>query len=68
MGDVKMAGVVGVSVGCLGWAAPLVAVAVAATVGAAYGAVRRRERIAFGPALWFGWMSALVGLSTGWWS
>jgi leader peptidase (prepilin peptidase)/N-methyltransferase len=68
MGDVKMAGVVGVSVGCLAWTAALVAVACAATAGALYGLLWRRRRVAFGPALWFGWMSALVGLSTGWWS
>jgi prepilin signal peptidase PulO-like enzyme (type II secretory pathway) len=68
MGDVKMAVVVGVSVGCFGWRLALVAIAAAAAAGAAYGAVRRRPRVAFGPALWFGWMSALAGLSTGWWS
>jgi len=68
MGDVKMAGVVGVSVGCLAWTAALVAVACAATAGALYGLLWRRRRAAFGPALWFGWMSALIGLSTGWWS
>ena len=68
MGDVKMAAVVGVSVGALGWRLALVAVGAAAAGGAAYGVARRRQRIAFGPALWFGWMSALVGLSTGWWT
>ena len=68
MGDVKMAAVIGVSLGCFGMAAPLLAIAVAATVGALYGFVRGRAQVAFGPALWFGWMSVLIGLSTGWWS
>jgi leader peptidase (prepilin peptidase)/N-methyltransferase len=68
IGDVKMAAVVGASVGSVGWRTPLVAVAVAAASGSVYGLVRRRRRVAFGPALWFGWMSALIGLSTGWWS
>jgi Flp pilus assembly protein protease CpaA len=68
MGDVKMAVVVGVSVGAIGWRLAPIAIGVAAAAGAAYGAARRQQRVAFGPALWFGWMSALVGLSTGWWS
>jgi leader peptidase (prepilin peptidase) / N-methyltransferase len=68
MGDVKMAGVVGVSAGCFGWRVALLAIAAAAAAGAGYGAARHRRSIAFGPALWFGWMSALVGTSTGWWS
>jgi leader peptidase (prepilin peptidase)/N-methyltransferase len=68
MGDVKMAGVIGVSVGCLAWTAALVAVACAALAGAIFGLLWRRRSVAFGPALWFGWMSALIGLSTGWWS
>ena len=68
MGDVKMAGVVGASVGGLDWRAPLVAVAIAAALAAAYGAATRQQRVAFGPALWLGWMSVLIGFSTGWWS
>jgi len=68
IGDVKMAAVVGLDVGGLGWRLALVAVATAAGAGALYGAARRRQQVAFGPALWFGWMFALVGLSTGWWS
>jgi leader peptidase (prepilin peptidase)/N-methyltransferase len=68
MGDVKMAMAIGLSVGAFGWRLAPIAIAVAATAAAGYGTIRRRQRAAFGPALWFGWMSALVGLSTGWWS
>lgn len=65
MGDVKMAAVVGASTGGASLLAPPAAIAVAATVGATYGLLSHRLRIAFGPALWLGWASAFALASGG---
>jgi hypothetical protein len=62
MGDVKMAGVVGASVGAGTGAlvaAPM-AIALAALSAAVYGLTANRRRLALGPSLWFGWAVALV--------
>lgn len=66
MGDVKMAGVVGVSVGAVEVNAVPVAIAVAAFVAAAYGLAAHRRRLPIGPALWFGWAVALAVCAAGW--
>ncbi len=66
MGDVKMAGVVGASVAPVVITAAPLAIAVAALVASAYGAMARRSRLALGPALWFGWAVALIAASSGW--
>lgn len=72
MGDVKMAAVVGAST-CAGTGKLLsapVAIAMAAFAAAGYGFIANRRRVALGPALWFGWASALtlatVLNSSGW--
>lgn len=65
MGDVKMAGVVGLSVGTVDPAAAPLAVAAAATAGACWGFATRRARLAFGPALWLGWATVLAALGSG---
>jgi len=62
MGDVKMAAVVGASTAAATnrlLAAPI-AIAMAAFAAATYGFLTSRRRVAFGPALWFGWASALA--------
>ncbi len=66
MGDVKMAGVVGGSVGAVEVNAVPVAIAVAAFVAATYGLAARRRRLPIGPALWFGWAVALTVCAAGW--
>ena len=70
MGDVKMAGVIGASVGPLTPIAAPFALAVAATIAGTYGAIARRSSLALGPALWFGWLLAVVVASPlgRWWS
>lgn len=69
LGDVKMATVLGASLGVLVPAAAPVAIAITAIVAAVCGVVTRRSRLALGPALWLGWASALVSSSAiaGWW-
>jgi leader peptidase (prepilin peptidase)/N-methyltransferase len=62
MGDVKMAGVVGASVGASTstlFAAPI-AIALAAFAAAVFGLFANRRRLALGPSLWFGWAAALA--------
>ena len=62
MGDVKMAAVVGASVGASTTtvlAAPT-AIAVAAFTAATYGLVANRRRLPLGPSLWCGWAVTLV--------
>jgi leader peptidase (prepilin peptidase)/N-methyltransferase len=62
MGDVKMAGVVGASVGAgtgTLFAAPI-AIALAAFAAAVFGLIANRRRLALGPSLWFGWAAALA--------
>jgi Flp pilus assembly protein protease CpaA len=66
MGDVKMAAVIGVSTGAVALIAAPVAVAVAALGSAAYGAWSRRQRMALGPAMWFGWAIAIAATTAGW--
>ena len=68
MGDVKMAGVVGASVGAgTGVAlAASISIAIAALTAATYGLIARRQRIALGPSLWLGWVSAFALVSIGW--
>jgi leader peptidase (prepilin peptidase)/N-methyltransferase len=66
MGDVKMAGVVGASVGPIALFAAPVAVAVAALVAGTYGLVAGRRRLPLGPALWLGWAVSLAAAATGW--
>lgn len=60
MGDVKMAVAVGASVAPLVPVAAPIAIAITATVAALYGLASRRSTLALGPALWFGWASAVV--------
>lgn len=60
MGDVKMACIVGASVGIAArtlFAAPI-AIALAAFSAAVFGLLARRRRLALGPSLWFGWAAA----------
>jgi len=66
MGDVKMAGVVGASVGAVEINAAPVAIAVAALAAATYGLLARRQRLPIGPALWFGWAVSLAACAAGW--
>ena len=68
MGDVKMASVVGASVGAVtnGLLAAPIAIAVAALAAATYGLMARRQRLAMGPSLWLGWASAFAFVSIGW--
>ena len=68
MGDVKMASVVGASVGAGTGAAlgAFISIAIAALAAATYGLIARRQRIALGPSLWLGWVSALALVSIGW--
>ncbi len=70
MGDVKMAGVVGASVGAVasGLHAAPVAIAISAFAAATYGHVAGRQKIALGPSLWLGWASAFALVSIGWFS
>ena len=68
MGDVKMAAVVGASVGYVSIGAVPVAIAVAAAVAAGVGLVGRRTSLPFGPALWLGWAVVLTATSMGWWT
>ena len=60
MGDVKAAAVLGLQLGQVRWWAPWAAVATACVAAATTGLVVRRRRLAFGPFLWLGWMSAVV--------
>ena len=60
MGDVKMAGVVGASVAHQHLAAAPLAIAVAAFAAASVGVLLGRTRLPLGPALWLGWVVALV--------
>lgn len=62
MGDVKMAAVVGASVGASTGSlfAPATAIAIAAIAGAAYGLITNRRRVPLGPSLWFGWAATLA--------
>ena len=66
MGDVKMAGVVGASVGAVELKAVPVSIALAAFAAAAYGLATRRQRMAIGPALWLGWAIAVAACAAGW--
>ena len=62
MGDVKMAAVVGASVGAsttVLLAAPS-AIAIAAFVAAIYGHIANRRRVPLGPFLWLGWAATIV--------
>jgi len=62
MGDVKMAVVVGASVGASTTtvlAAPT-AIASAAFAAATYGFIANRRQLPLGPSLWFGWAVTLV--------
>jgi leader peptidase (prepilin peptidase) / N-methyltransferase len=68
MGDVKMAAVVGASVGCVSLIAVPVTVALAAAAAAGVGLVWRRTSLPFGPALWLGWAVVLSATSMGWWT
>lgn len=67
MGDVKMGGVVGGSVGSAALLAPPIAIAIATLCAAVFGVLTRRRRVALGPALWVGWALTLIFFSTGWW-
>jgi leader peptidase (prepilin peptidase)/N-methyltransferase len=67
-GDVKMAGVVGMSLGSIELRAAPVAIAVAATAAAIFGATTGRQRLALGPALWLGWAVTAGSLAMGWWT
>ena len=66
MGDVKMAAVVGASVGAVELMAAPIAVAVAAFAAASFGVITRRQRLPLGPALWLGWAVALGACAAGW--
>ncbi len=66
MGDVKMAAVVGASVGAVELMAAPIAVAVAAFAAATFGVITRRQRLPLGPALWLGWAVALGACAAGW--
>ncbi|MBI4933156.1 MAG: prepilin peptidase [Actinobacteria bacterium] len=68
MGDVKAALVIGASAGSVALIAAPVAVAVTSFVAAAYGLLSHRARVPLGPSLWVGWVVALFGTSSGWWS
>jgi prepilin peptidase CpaA len=68
MGDVKAAVVVGASAGSVAVIAAPVAIAVTAFVAAVYGLLAHRARLPLGPSLWIGWVVALFGTSSGWWS
>lgn len=67
MGDVKMGAAVGLSVGARTVVAAPAAIGVAALLAAGTGVVLRRDRLPLGPALWCGWVMALV-IPKGWWS
>ena len=62
MGDVKMAAVVGSSVGASTSSvfAPATSIAIAAVAGATYGMMANRKRVPLGPSLWFGWAATLA--------
>lgn len=60
MGDVKMAAVIGASVGPRALLAAPIAVAVAAFAAGGYGLLRTRVRLPLGPSLWLGWACALM--------
>ena len=69
MGDVKLAGAIGASVGSLSFPAAPLAIAVAAIVAATFGLATGRRRVPLGPALWLGWAvsaAALVAFEWGW--
>lgn len=66
MGDVKMAAVIGASAGTVALTAAPMAVAVAALAAAAHGLWSRRQRMALGPALWFGWAISIAMTTAGW--
>lgn len=68
MGDVKMAGVVGASVGCStsSWFAPPAAVAIAALAAALFGIIAQKQRVVLGPSLWLGWATTLCLHGIGW--
>lgn len=60
MGDVKLAGALGVSLASAGWWAPLVAVAGASAAAGAVGRAARRTALPLGPFLVGGWCATLV--------
>lgn len=66
MGDVKMAAVVGASVGAVNVRAAPIAIAVAALAAATYGFLSHRTRLPLGPALWLGWGVSLAASAAGW--
>ncbi len=66
MGDVKMAGVIGASVGAVEINAVPLAMAVAALAAAVYGLMTHRQRVPIGPALWLGWAVTLAACVAGW--
>ncbi|CAB4364352.1 MAG: hypothetical protein F2681_10605 [Actinobacteria bacterium] len=68
MGDVKMAGVVGLATAEAGLVAAPIAVAIAALTAGVVGAVAGRTRLPLGPSLWLGWALALVLPIGRWWS
>ena len=68
MGDVKMAGVVGLATATAGPVAAPIAVALAAASAGIVGVVAGRARLPLGPSLWLGWALALVLPIGRWWS
>ncbi|MEI8238078.1 MAG: prepilin peptidase [Actinomycetota bacterium] len=68
MGDVKMAGAIGMSLGTFNVSAALGAIAIAAFVSAAYGVLAGRYRLPLGPSLWFGWAAAAAVTVVGGWA
>lgn len=66
MGDVKLAAVVGASVGAAHVMAAPIAIAVAALAAATYGFLARRKRLPLGPSLWLGWAVSLAACAAGW--
>lgn len=68
LGDVKMAGALGLSAGSVAVVAAPVAIAVAALLAATAGVVMGRSRLALGPALWCGWLTSLLTTGWRWWA
>jgi Flp pilus assembly protein protease CpaA len=66
MGDVKMATVVGLSVGSLSPLATPIAIAVGAFTASLCGLLAGRNRMVLGPSLWLGWMVAVVTSNWRW--
>jgi leader peptidase (prepilin peptidase)/N-methyltransferase len=60
MGDVKMAGAVGLSAGGVELVAAPLAIFVAALLAALIGVASGRRRLPLAPAMWCGWMVAIV--------